>query len=48
VVCGRASVSFERWVGKLEHVKTPVLCAQQGIAAAVQAGAYTRPLFSST
>lgn len=39
IICGRASVSFDRWAGKMTNVKTPVLCAQQGLSAAVQGAA---------
>ena len=39
IVCGRASVSFDKWASKMKNVKTPVICAQQGLTAAVQGAA---------
>lgn len=39
IICGRASVSFDKWASKMTNVTTPVLCAQQGLTAAVQGAA---------
>ena len=39
VVCGRASVSFDKWRKYLKTVKTPVSRAEQGLEAAVQGAA---------
>lgn len=39
IICGRASVSFDKWVKYMKNVKTPVQRAEQGITAAVQGAA---------
>ena len=39
IICGRASVSFDKWAGKMNGIDTPVRCAIQGLNAAVQGAA---------
>ena len=39
IICGRASVSFDKWAYKMKELKTPVICAEQGLSAAVQGAA---------
>lgn len=39
IICGRASVSFDKWSGKMRNINTPVIRAKQGLNAAVQGAA---------
>jgi thioredoxin 1 len=39
IVCGRASVSYDKWAHKMRGIETPVRCAKQGLNAAVQGAA---------
>ena len=39
IVCGRASVSYDKWAHKMRGIETPVRCSKQGLNAAVQGAA---------
>jgi thioredoxin 1 len=39
IICGRASVSYDKWAHKMRGIETPVRCAKQGLNAAVQGAA---------
>ena len=39
IICGRASVSYDKWAHKMQGIETPVRCAKQGLNAAVQGAA---------